>query len=982
MTHSLLGAAAVFLPAALPRDGRVAFWSPEGAPLPGPEPLDPAPGPAPTPAPESAPGSVPASAAGGELTVVRRHGAGARSRTVPALFLPVADALPLLVSARHHPAAHPAAACWGAAALHALHLVARGRLLPGLTADDHDAWRAGPLDADDIAHLRAIAAAMPYEGHAVPVPAGRGPLRLPEPEALVRAFLDAVADTLPRTPAAPHAVGAAFAAREPVHLPRARAWAAEAAAGMDAGVRVSLRLDLSTFELFDASGEPDEGTERQAAAVLLQVHSLADPTLVIDAAALWAGDGDEHFGPRARIDAVLALRRAARVWPPLGRLLEREVPDVLPITEDELYELLGPATPRLADAGVVVHWPRDLARSLSASAVVRPARSAPGSATDGTSFFDSDELLRFNWQLALDGDPLTEREMDALAEAHRPVVRLRDQWVVVDPDLVRKARKRELGLLQPVDALAVALGGTAEVDGETVPAVPVGALAVLRDRLLAGPEDVPPPPGLDATLRDYQLRGLAWLDLMTSLGLGGCLADDMGLGKTVTLIALHLRRARPAPTLVVCPASLLGNWQREIRRFAPGVPVRRFHGTDRTLGGLDGGFVLTTYGTLRTSAAHLAEQEWGMVVADEAQHVKNPFSATAKALRTIPSPARVALTGTPVENNLSELWALLDWTTPGLLGPLKAFRSRHARAVENNEEIDNEEAVERLARLVRPFLLRRRKSDPGIAPELPPKTESDHPVALTREQASLYEAVVRETMAQIEAAEGMARRGLIMKLLTSLKQICNHPAQYLKERSPQGRGTGTTGAGSGPGAGAVRLAGRSGKLALLDELLDTILAEDGSVLVFTQYVSMARLLADHLASRGIGAQLLHGGTPVPERERMVDRFQAGEVPVFLLSLKAAGTGLNLTRAGHVVHYDRWWNPAVEEQATDRAYRIGQTQPVQVHRLIAEGTVEDSIAEMLRAKRALADAVLGTGEAALTELTDRELADLVSLRRPS
>ncbi|WP_329277616.1 DEAD/DEAH box helicase [Streptomyces sp. NBC_00691] len=953
MAHTWTTSAAVFLPAALPREGRVAFWAPDGGALPDPG--------------ESGAERV-------ELTVVRRHGSGARSRSVPALTLPVDAALPRLVAARHHPATHPASAGWGAAALHALHLVARGRLLPGLTADDLDAWRAGPLDADDIAHLRAVAAALPYEAHAVPVP-GRGPLRLPDPEALVRAFLDAVADILPRTPAAAHAVGAPFAARAPQHLPRARAWAAEAAAGMDAGVRVSLRLDFSPYELFDAAsgaeasdaGRTPRG-ERHAAAALLQVHSLADPTLVIDATALWAGDG-EHFGPRARIDAVLALRRAARVWPPLARLLERDVPDVLAVTEDELYELLGPAAARLADAGVAVHWPRELARSLSASAVVSAAHTAPGSATDGTAFFDSEELLRFNWQLALDGDPLTEREMDHLAEAHRPIVRLRDQWVVVDPDLVRKARKRELGLLEPVDALAVALTGTAEVDGETVPAVPVGALAALRDRLLAGPEDVQAPPGLTATLRDYQLRGLAWLDLMTSLGLGGCLADDMGLGKTVTLIALHLRRARRAPTLVVCPASLLGNWQREVGRFAPDVPVRRFHGTERDLDGAEGGFVLTTYGTLRTSAAELAGREWGMVVADEAQHVKNPFSATARALREIPAPARVALTGTPVENNLSELWALLDWTTPGLLGPLKAFRSRHARAVENHEEIEHEEAVERLARLVRPFLLRRRKSDPGIVPELPPKTESDHPVSLTREQASLYEAVVRETMARIEEAEGIARRGLVMKLLTSLKQICNHPAQYLKEEAPRGSGT-------------ARLAGRSGKLALLDELLDTILAEDGSVLVFTQYVTMARLLADHLAARGIQAQLLHGGTPVAERERMVDRFQAGEVPVFLLSLKAAGTGLNLTRAGHVVHYDRWWNPAVEEQATDRAYRIGQTQPVQVHRLVAEGTVEDRIGEMLRAKRALADAVLGSGEAALTELTDRELADLVSLRRPS
>ncbi|WP_309094960.1 DEAD/DEAH box helicase [Streptomyces sp.] len=921
---------AVFLPAPLPRDGRVAFWDPAGEPLP---------------------------ADATELTVVRRHGTGIRRHTTPALSLPLETALPLLVRARHDPTAHPATACWGAAALHALRLTARGRLLPGLTATGHDAWRAGPLDPDDIAHLRAIAAALPHEGHAVPLP-GPGPIRLPEPEALVRAFLDAVADTLPRTPAAPHATGRPFAARVATHLPGAHDWAAEVAAGMDAGVRISLRLDLTAYDLFD--GAPDGGT-RGAGAAVVQVHSLADPTLVADAAALWAGETDDAFGPRARVDAALAVRRAARVWPPLDRLSEQAVPDVLALSEEEVSDLLGIAATRLAAAGVAVHWPRDLAQDLSATAVVRPA---PGSATDGTGFFESEDLLGFRWQLALGGDPLTDAEMDALAEAHRPVVRLRDRWVLVDPALVRKARKRDLGLLDPVDALSVALTGTAEVDGETVEAVPVGALAALRDRLTAGIRPADPPPGLHATLRDYQLRGLAWLDLMTSLGLGGCLADDMGLGKTVTLIALHLKRARREPTLVVCPASLLGNWQREINRFAPGVPVRRFHGPDRSLSGLAGGFVLTTYGTMRSAAPALAEQAWGMVVADEAQHVKNPYSATAKALRTIPAPARVALTGTPVENNLSELWALLDWTTPGLLGPLKSFRARHARAVETGED---EQAVERLARLVRPFLLRRRKSDPGIVPELPPKTETDHPVPLTREQAALYEAVVRESMLAIETSEGMARRGLVLKLLTSLKQICDHPALYLKEEhAPPGD----------------RLAARSGKLALLDELLDTLLAEDGSALVFTQYVGMARLITSHLAVRAVPVDLLHGGTPVPERERMVDRFQAGSTPVLVLSLKAAGTGLNLTRAGHVVHFDRWWNPAVEEQATDRAYRIGQTQPVQVHRLITEGTVEDRIAEMLQAKRALADAILGSGESALTELTDRELSDLVSLRRSS
>lgn len=456
--------AAVFLPSpVVPREGRIAFWDPDGERA----------------LPEAEPGVEQT-----ELTVVRRQGAAVRRRSASALTLPIEAALPLLVRARRDPAAHPATACWGAAALHALRLAARGRLLPGLTATGHDAWRAGPLEPEDIAHVRAVAAALPYEGHAVPLP-GPGPLRLPEPEALMRSFLDAVADTLPRTPAAPYTSGMPFAARAPQRLRDAQDWAAEVAAGMDAGVRISLRLDLSAYDLFD-----DGGRVRSAGAAIVQVHSLADPTLVVDAAALWAGTADTAFGPRARVDAALAVRRAARVWPPLDRLSELDVPDVLALSEEELGDLLGVAATRLGAAGVAVHWPRDLAQDLTVSAVVR---SAPGSATDGTGFFESEELLQFRWQLALGGDPLTEAEMDMLAEAHRPVVRLRDQWVLVDPTLVRKARKRELGLLDPVDALSVALTGTAEVDGERVEAVPVGALATLRDRLTAGIRPAEPP---------------------------------------------------------------------------------------------------------------------------------------------------------------------------------------------------------------------------------------------------------------------------------------------------------------------------------------------------------------------------------------------------------------------------------------------------------------------------------------------------------
>ncbi|MEU2588713.1 DEAD/DEAH box helicase [Streptomyces avermitilis] len=928
------GWAAVFLPGEPARLGRLLLWRPAGA--------------------AAAEGMAPTDIATEAAELVLPHGRSVRRRKVEGYALPVALAVAALSGAQPP---HPSAAAWQAAARFALRLLADGRLHPALTPAGYDTWQAGPFTAAQRRTLDALAGAFPPHAHCLPEP-GPTPLRITKASALVRRFCDAVADELVRTPAAPLAMGALpYAWRETRTVPVLHEWAEETAAAFTADVRVSLRVDVP------------EGRRRQFRAVL-QLHTAADPVLVVEAAQLWNEPAEtEHLlGPRAEIETLLALRRGAHVWPPLDRLLRDAAPDQLRLTDDEAFDLLGDATDRLRAAGIDVHWPRELVKALTATAEIGQ-RTAPGSSAGG--MLDADTLLDFRWRLSLGDDPLTEAEMDALAETRRPLVRLRDQWVVADPKLVARARRRRMEPLTPMEGLGAALTGELERDGETFRCAAVGALGDLVARI-RDPESrtpVPQPTALKATLRDYQKRGLAWLAEMCELGLGGCLADDMGLGKTITLLALHLHRqtepATAGPTLVVCPASLLGNWQREAARFAPATPVRRYHGGDRHLKELAGNeIVLVTYGVLRRDREALAENAWSLIAADEAQHVKNPYAVTARELRALPGRARVALTGTPVENNLSELWALLDWTTPGLLGPLTAFRDRHARAIESGED---PQAAERLSRLVRPFLLRRRKSDPGIAPELPAKTETDRVVPLTAEQAILYEAVVRETMAKISEAEGIARRGLVLKLLTALKQICNHPAQYLKEHSLRQ---------------STPLNGRSGKLDLLDELVDTITAEGESVLVFTQYKQMATLLEKHLAERGVPTLFLHGGTPVTVREEMVDRFQRGEVPVFLLSLKAAGTGLNLTRATHVVHYDRWWNPAVEDQATDRAYRIGQDKPVQVHKLIAEGTVEDKVAKLLEAKRALADAVVGSGEAALTELSDADLAELVALGRQS
>ena len=556
----------------------------------------------------------------------------------------------------------------------------------------------------------------------------------------------------------------------------------------------------------------------------------------------------------------------------LDRLLELRVPDQITLDGDELVSLLEDGVAALAGRGVDVLWPRSLGRDLTATTVLD--RATPMSEREAqlrTGMFGEDAAVQL---------PLAARRCTATRSPRRrwtssprraaPLLRLRGNWTVIDPAIARKARKRVIRTVAPAEAVAAALTGVVQLGTADQPVeeqVVLGAsLLKVRERLLqrrVTSRRSTYPPGCTARLRDYQRQGLTWLVELTSHGLGACLADDMGLGKTITLIALHLHRVEAGHTgpdaggLPGQPARQLGAGAGAVRARA--WPCAGSTAADARSTGSTDGFVLTTYGTMRVSHEELGEVGWDLVVADEAQHVKNARSSTAKALRTIESRVRVALTGTPMENNLTELWAILDWVIPGLLGSRQAFRRVWASPIEAGV---HEAKTRQFADLIGPFLLRRRKSDPGIAPELPAKTETDHPLGLTREQVVLYESFVRDTMARIERAghdDQVTRRGLVLALLTGLKQICNHPAHFLKE------------------SGAVRLTGRSEKLDLVDELLGTVLAEDGAALVFTQYVAMGRLLEAHLAKAGVPHQFLHGGTPVREREAMVARFQAGEL---------------------------------------------------------------------------------------------------------
>jgi superfamily II DNA or RNA helicase len=702
------------------------------------------------------------------------------------------------------------------------------------------------------------------------------------------------------------------------------------------------------------------------------LQAADEPSLLVDAAELWAGGAAltalERKLDRPREAFLAELSRASRCYPELRRALRIARPTALDLDRAQALAFLRDAASVLAAAGFGVLLPSWWQRPAKVGLTLTVRTVQPGM-VQTQSLVDQDAIVAFSWQAALGDQPLTERELGELAAAKQPLLRVHGQWVEVDPDRIAEAvaflEREGTGTMPAGQVLRTALDPDASAGG--LPVVAVAADGRLGD-LLSGQAHlrltpVPAPKGFGATLRPYQERGLAWLMFLSRLGLGAVLADDMGLGKTPQALALLAAEHPAGPTLLICPMSLVGNWQRETSKFAPMLGVHVHHGTERLSGDELGQairgaeLVITTYGMVQRDHEALRHIRWRRIILDEAQHIKNSATRQSRAIRALSAEHRIALTGTPVENRLAELHAMLDFANPGLFGSAARFKELYSVPIERNGDAT---AAAALRRRSGPFILRRLKTDPIIAQDLPEKHEMTVLCNLTAEQADLYQAVVADMLSQIGGSTGIERKGLVLATLGRLKQICNHPAHFLRDGS--------------------RLAGRSGKLARLEETLEEALAEGDKTLCFTQFAEFGSLLRDHLTERlGTEVLFLYGGVPKRAREEMIARFQAANGPaVFLLSLKAGGTGLNLTAASQVIHVDRWWNPAVEEQATDRAFRLGQRKNVQVRKFVCVGTVEERIDEMIESKRALAETAVGTGESGLTELSIEALCELVAL----
>ncbi len=675
-------------------------------------------------------------------------------------------------------------------------------------------------------------------------------------------------------------------------------------------------------------------------------------------------------GPIAAETAWRNFEQASQIFPALVSY-DEAMGQGLYLPGERVIEFLTRFAPLLEQAGFRVDRPEWWQEGNGIKIAVKGKLRSELEEVDARTAMSS--KVRLDWAALLGDEPVTMQELAELSKHSGEMQQVGGRWMRIDPVSIRDAVKFLKGgqkrVLTAREAIREVLGMGNAGHGLDIREIQTeGWIGELLQRLKEPGEikELPLPDGMLGEMRPYQRRGFSWLSFVTGFGLGACLADDMGLGKSLQMLALLAsRKGVGKPALLICPTSVIGNWEREAMKFFPAIKLMVHHGVSRAKAEAFGSLavqhdlVVSSYSLVHRDASTLATVDWDGIVLDEAQNIKNFETKQSKAARQIAGGYRIALTGTPVENHVGDLYSLMEFLNPGLLGGPRDFQARFFKPIQNQH---NPKAVQQLRGLTSPFILRRLKTDKSIISDLPEKMEMKTYCKLTREQAKLYEDVVNGCFGDLANRTAMERRGLILATISRLKQVCNHPAQILKERD--------------------ELAGRSGKLSRLTEMLEEVLEAGEKALIFSQFAEMGDIISLHCQQVfGPKVSFLHGATPRLERERLIADFEKPEgASLFVLSLKAGGTGLNLVAANHVFHYDRWWNPAVENQATDRAFRIGQNKTVQVHKFICMGTLEERIDQMVEEKRELAERVVEAGEVWLTELSNQELRNLFALSR--
>lgn len=913
---------------------------------------------------------------------------------------------------------------WSHLSRWSLDLLARSKFLPSLTSNPtkdrfFSQWKPLLDSATDQARLIRFSKQMPSACRMYqlsPADSQNKPENLaldlpPDPQILIDDFLTAIIDTQVRTVAAESEKKTVtnLTAIQPIvqswlhalagdsHQVQADKSEAEALEKILKNWTSPLQQTLGEHNLFRTGFQlhpPGQKEKNWTLEYCLQ--AIDEPEFLVDAQTIWTHPVEAfvHNGrtiKRPQETLLKGLGLASKLYPLIEPSLQEARPHSCSLTPLQAYEFIKSVTWRFTDSGLGVILPPSLASQNGWANRLGLSIQAATSKSKQKGGLGLNNLLNFKWELSIGGQTLSQTEFNRLVAQESPLVEVNGEWVELRPSDIKAAqtffssRKDKLSLTLE-DALRLSTG-----DSQMVEKLPVvnfeagGKLEELLNTLTNNRslEEIKTPDNFKGELRPYQARGVSWLAFLEEWGLGACLADDMGLGKTIELIAFLLylqeKDTLDAPVLLVCPTSVLGNWEREVKRFSPTLKVTVHHGDKRKKGKSFTSFaqkydlIITSYPLTFRDEKELKTVNWKGLVLDEAQNIKNPEAKQSKTVRNLEANFKIALTGTPVENRLSELWSIMDFLNPGYLGQKQFFQRRFAIPIEKYGDTDS---LQTLRSLVQPFVLRRLKTDKDIIQDLPEKQENTVFCSLSTEQASLYQKIVDQSLAEIESAEGIQRRGMILGLLVKLKQVCNHPVLL------NGKATKT---------GKKKIDHRSlnaqssGKLQRFKEMVEELLSEGDRAIVFTQFAEWGKILQPYLEEQlNREVLFLYGATRKNKREEMIDRFQQDPQgpPIFILSLKAGGVGLNLTRANHVFHFDRWWNPAVENQATDRVFRIGQTRNVQVHKFVSTGTLEEKIHDLIESKKALAEQVVGAGEDWLTELDTDRLRNLLILDRNS